>query len=67
MAAKRCAHVQWDRLLSARPAVLAASMACPPRARALELAPLHWSATSSRDDIKASLAENPYRALTLLG
>jgi hypothetical protein len=47
--------------------VLAASMACPPRARALELAPLHWSATSSRDDIKASLAENPYRALTLLG
>jgi transposase len=38
-----------------------------PAHRVLELAPLHWPATSSRDDVKASLAENPYRTLTLIG
>jgi transposase len=38
-----------------------------PAHRVLELAPLHWPATSTRDDVKASLADNPYWSLTLLG
>jgi hypothetical protein len=31
----------------------------------LELAPAYWRKTADRDDVKALLAANPYRALTL--
>jgi hypothetical protein len=31
----------------------------------LELAPLHWKATSRREDVRALLAQNRFRQLTL--
>lgn len=34
--------------------------------RLLELAPLNWGRTREQDDVRALLAANPYRALTLL-
>lgn len=34
--------------------------------RLLELAPVYWNETSSRDDVKALLQANPYRTLTLV-
>jgi transposase len=33
--------------------------------RLLELAPAYWKDTSTRDDVRALLDANPYRALTL--
>ena len=34
--------------------------------RLLELAPVHWSATRERDDVRRLLDQNPFRRLTLL-
>jgi len=37
-----------------------------PKHRVLELTPVHWTATAARDDVRARLAADPYRAITLL-
>ena len=36
-----------------------------PAGEALALAPAYWAKTRARDDVRAALAANPYRALTL--
>ena len=36
-----------------------------PAHRVLELAPVHWAATSARPDVQQALDANPYRAITL--
>jgi len=36
-----------------------------PKHQILDLAPIHWAATSKRDDVQARLDADPYRALTL--
>jgi transposase len=33
--------------------------------RVLQLAPAYWTKTAAREDVKALLDANPYRALTL--
>ena len=38
-----------------------------PKHRVLELAPVNWNTTSTRDDVQHELGINPYRALTLGG
>ena len=37
-----------------------------PAHQVLELSPLHWKATSERDDVRQRLSADPYRVLTLL-
>jgi len=36
-----------------------------PKHRLLEIAPVNWTATAERDDVRALLDADPYRALTL--
>lgn len=36
-----------------------------PKHRVLELAPAYWTSTVTREDVRAKLEANPYRAATL--